>query len=160
MNNSNILLIILNLAMTYLLWTQTITPLIIKTKSLYTLISFYYILHGLVFNIIFIILYYSQDICIIKLAEEKLSNMTIINIFNFSLLLFNYAYVYIKYNYYHIDLNTNYNEINYIMENNKKNTLNFKRLSDECINDIYQIMNNCDDRQKRLLIRTVNKYLN
>lgn len=155
MNNSNILLIILNLAMIYLIWTQ---KKIIKIQYLYKLISFYYILNGLVFNVVFIILYYSQNINQIKLAEQTLSNMTIINIFDFSLILFNYAYVYIKYKYYHVNLNINLNQINYVVENKKKNHL--KRLSDECINDIQQILINCDDRQKRLLIRTVNKYLN
>ena len=161
MRNLNILLVIFNLLIIYLIWNQTITYPIIKTSSIISkLISFYYILNVFIFNTLLVILYFSIDIEINKFIEQDLSNMIIINIFNFSLILFNYIYTYIKYKYYQVDLNTNSNQINYIVKNKKKNLLNLKRLSTDCINDIQQILVNCDDRQKRLLIRTVNKYLN
>ena len=46
-------------------------------------------------------------------------------------------------------------------DENNENTLNMANyLSDECVNEIKRILNNWDKRQIRLLVRTINKYIN
>ena len=46
-------------------------------------------------------------------------------------------------------------------DNDDNNTLEYKNnLSDECVEDIKKILSNIDSRQIRVLVRTINKYLN